>query len=157
MQVVLTIRAVDPQGVDATSLLHEASIDARALYPELFAGSDESVTNEPLPERGVYLVAYVNEHPLASGAIRPLDTAVAEVRRMYVHREHRRKGIASAVLEHLVGCARQLGYSRLVLETGHKQLAAMRLYEAYAFERIPGFGEHANDPTSVCYCRSIDE
>lgn len=48
-----------------------------------------------------------------------------------------------------------MSYHRLVLETGHKQLPAMRLYEACGFENIPAFGEYLNDPTSVCYGRTI--
>ena len=63
----VVIRDVDPQGVDALALLNEASVDARALYPELFAGTTGSATNEPLVERGVYVVAYVDERPLACG------------------------------------------------------------------------------------------
>lgn len=147
------IKDVDPQGVDALLLLHEASIDARALYPELFAGITQSATNGPLVERGVYVIAYANEQPLACGALRPLGESTAEVRRMYVLRDHRRQGLARAVLEHLVREAARLGYSRLVLETGFKQLPAMRLYEASGFQRIAPFGEYVNDPTSVCYER----
>jgi len=148
---VLSIRNVDPQGADAMALLHEASVDARALYPELFEESSVSATNNPLPERGVYVIAYVDGRPLACGAIRPLDAATAEVKRMYVHREHRRLGLGSAVLSHLLGEARRLGYSRLMLGTGYKQVAAMRLYEAHGFQRVPPFGEYINDPTSVYY------
>jgi GNAT superfamily N-acetyltransferase len=154
---MLRIRHVDPQGVDAMALLREASADARALYPESFAASDPSPTNGPLPARGVYVVAYVDGQPLACGALRPVDASVAELRRMYVHRDHRRQGLASAVLAHLLGEARRLGYSRLVLETGHRQLPAMRLYESHGFRRTAPFGDHIDDPTSVCYARSIDE
>jgi len=153
---MLNIRNVDPQGSDAVALLHEASVDARALYPELFTESPTSATNGPLPERGVYVIAYVDGRPLACGAIRPLNVSVAEVRRMYVHREHRRQGLARAVLLHLENEARRLGYSSLMLETGYKQVSAMRLYESTGFQRIPPFGEYVNDPTSVCYGRAIN-
>jgi len=151
----LVIEDVDPQGVDALALLHEASIDARALYPELFAGTSQSATNGPLVERGVYVIAYVNDQPLACGALRPLSASTAEVRRMYVQRDHRRQGLARAVLQHLEREAARLGYSRLVLETGFKQLSATRLYEASGFQRIAPFGEYVNDPTSVCYERVL--
>ena len=151
--VKFVIANVDPQGTDALALLHEASIDAQSLYPELFTGASQSATNGPLVERGAYVVAYVNDRPLGCGALRPLDESTAEVRRMYVHREHRRQGLARAVLEHLEREATRLGYIRLVLETGHKQLPAMQLYEANGFHRIAPFGEYVNDPTSVCYER----
>ncbi len=152
----LVIRDVDPQGADALSLLNEASVDARALYPELFVGATKSAINDPLSERDVYVVGYVDGCPLACGAVRQLSLTDAELRRIYVHREHRRQGLARAVLLHLVGEARRLGYIRLVLETGSKQLPAMVLYESMEFKRIPPFGEYANDPTSVCYERLLD-
>jgi GNAT superfamily N-acetyltransferase len=149
------IRDVDPQGADAMALLREASSEARARYPELFDASDGPATNDPLPLRGAYVVAYVDGCALACGALRPRDDATAELRRMYVLRAHRREGLASAVLAHLIGDACRLGYSRLVLETGYRQLAAMRLYEAHGFRRIPPFGEYVGDPTSVCYERIL--
>jgi putative acetyltransferase len=147
----LHIVTVDPQGEDALALLREAAIDVRALYPEVFAPDAPPPTNPPLPERGVYLVAYAGGVPVGCGALRPLDEAVAEVRRMYVHREHRRRGTARALLEELVREAKHLGYHALRLETGNRQGAAMALYEAYGFRRIPPWGEYAADPTSVCY------
>lgn len=153
---MLSIRDVDPQSPDALALLNEASIDARAAYPELFSGPPASATNGPIAEREVYVVAYLDGRPLACGALRPLSKTTGEVRRMYVHREHRRQGLARAVLSHLEGAARCLGYSELVLETGYKQIPAMSFYEASGFHRIPPFGEYANDPTSVCYGRSLN-
>lgn len=151
----IAIEDVDPQGADALALLHEASIDARALSPELFAGTSQPATNGPRVDRGVYVIAYVDARPLACGALRPLGATTAEVRRMYVHRDHRRQGLARAVLQRLERDAARLGYSRLVLETGFKQLAAMRLYEASGFQRIEPYGDYVNDPTSVCYERVL--
>jgi len=152
---MLAIKDVNPQGADALALLHEASIDARALYPEMFSSDSPPATNAPLDERSVYVVAYVDGCPLACGAFRPLEDSAAEIRRMYVHRDHRRTGLARAVLAHLEREAARLGYRRLVLETGYKQVAAMRLYEAFGFQRVAPFGEYENDPTSVCYERLI--
>jgi GNAT superfamily N-acetyltransferase len=149
------IRTVDPQGPDALMLLGEAATDARLLYPELFPPGSPSPANPPWPARGVYLVAYADGRPLACGALWPLDETCAEVRRMYVHRDHRRAGLAKAILDDLVNRAARAGFTRLVLETGHRQSAAMRLYEANGFTRIPPFGKYADDPTSVCYERVI--
>jgi GNAT superfamily N-acetyltransferase len=151
----LHIVDTDPQGEAALALLREAAIDARALYPELNKPDAPWPTNPPLPERGVYVLAYAGETAVACGALRPLDQDTAEVRRMYVHRDHRRGGIAREVLVHLAQRAKALGYRRLVLETGYRQEPAMRLYESFGFIRIPAFGEYADDPTSVCFGMEI--
>jgi hypothetical protein len=43
----------------------------------------------------------------------------------------------------------------LLLETGNRQHPAMSLYEGYGFTRIPAFGQHVSDPTSVCYSKRV--
>jgi GNAT superfamily N-acetyltransferase len=152
------IENVDPLGEAALSLLREAAIDARALYPELH--SDGSwPANTPLQKDEVYVAARLDELPLACGALRRIDSQTAEVRRIYVHRDHRRKGLARAVLAYLQREAQRLGYRRLLLETGYKQFESMQLYESLGFHRIPPFGDYQNDPTSVCYelCLSQSE
>ena len=147
----LRIEDIDPQGEQALALLREAAVDARALYPELICADAPWPTNPPLEIGGVYVCAFLGQAPVGCGALRALGEDTAEVLRMYVHREHRRQGIARAVLAHLIARAQSLGYARLVLETGCKQSAAIALYESFGFRQIPPFSEYENDPTSVCY------
>lgn len=145
------IRHVDPQGTDAVSLLREAGLEARQLYPELIAPDAPPPANLPLGEGEVYLVAYEREQPVGCGALRRLDARTAEVRRMYVLGSHRRCGVAREVLVHLEQAAIRLGYTRLLLETGCRQQPAICLYEAAGYARIAPFGAYVNDPTSVCF------
>jgi putative acetyltransferase len=148
--VNLRFENVDPQGDVALSLLREATIEARELYAGAVAADAPWPTNTALGVRDVYVVAYLDE-PVACGALRELDGVTAEVRRMYVRCEHRRKRVGYAVLWHLAMEARRLGYETLRLETGNKQAAAVALYEAFGFRRIAPFGEHENDQTSLCF------
>jgi putative acetyltransferase len=147
----LVIEAVDPQGPEAVSLLSEAALEARALYPERNAPGAPMPTNPPLQERAEYFVAFLAGTPVGCGALRPLNRETAEVRRMYVLQAYRRSGVARALLAHLQRTAPALHYTVLRLETGNRQLSAMALYESSGFQRIAPFGEYANDPTSVCY------
>jgi putative acetyltransferase len=151
----LCFTAVDPRGDDATALLREAALEARALYPELFPPGAPWPDNAPTPERGVYLVAYADGKPVACGALRPLDADTAELRRMFVTAGARRRGIAQALLAELEKRAAALGYRTLRLETGNRQLPAAALYEACGFVRIPAFGEYRDDPVSVCFEKHI--
>lgn len=147
----IQIKVADPQGADALALLHEAALEARALYPELHASDAPLPTNPPTPPRGIYLLAYDGDLPVGSGALRLLDELTVEIRRMYVLKEYRRHGVAKMILEALEREAARLQYRWMRLETGNRQLPAMRLYEAYGFTRIPSFGPYENDPISVCY------
>lgn len=151
----LVVVEVDPQGADAMALLRLAAAEARQLYPELFGPGTPAPRNAPTPARGVYLIGYLGGEPVAMGAHAPLDAHATEVRRMYVRADARHMGAARTILAALEAHAAQAGFAVLRLETGFRQLAAMRLYERYGFARIPAFGAHVDDPTSVCYEKAI--
>jgi len=153
--IELKIVEVDPQGEDAQALLREAAVEARALYPELFDSNAPWPTNGPTPARGFYLVAYRESKPVASGAVRPLQGNVAEVRRIFVTQFARKHGIARKMLSELEARAQRSGYDTLRLETGYKQEPAIRLYESHGYLRIRPFCEYAGDPTSVCFEKTL--
>lgn len=147
---------VDPEGEVALSLLREAALEARELYADTVAADAPWPKNSALGSRDVYIVAYLDERAVACGALREVDGVTAEVRRIYVLREHRRNRFGHAVLSHLAMEARRLGYETLRLESGNKQAAAIALYEAFGFHRIAPFGIYATDPTSVCFELRLD-
>ena len=155
MNPVPSIRAVDPLGAEALALLAQAAAEARALYPELFTADRPPPSNTPLGQGEVYLVACDGAVPVACGALRRLDAATAELRRMFVVAHARRRGLARAMLAALEQAATGLGYERLLLETGHRQRPAMALYESCGFTRVAAFGAYVGDSTSVCYAKRL--
>jgi putative acetyltransferase len=52
------------------------------------------------------------------GALRQLDACSAEVKSMRTHPDYLRRGVAAALLEHVIEEARARGVTRLSLETG---------------------------------------
>lgn len=153
--MAISIVEVDPQGAEALSLLREAAVEARALYPELQAPDAPWPTNGPTSPGGIYLLGYVDGTVVASGALRRLDDAVAEVRRMFVTASARRAGCAAQMLRALETTAASMGYSTLRLETGYRQLPAIALYLHSGYRRIDPFGPYVDDPTSVCFEKYI--
>lgn len=151
----LSIRAVDPFDPDALALLRGAAIEARQVYFDYIRADAPWPTNEPVPARGIYLLACKAGIPAGCGSLYPLDATTAEIRRMYVVSRWRRSGIASRLLQALESAAVAFGYDRLRLETGIRQPAAMQLYETAGFQRIANFGVHGSDPLSVCYEKPI--
>ena len=135
---ILQIQVVDPQGVDALTLLHEAAREARALYPDLH--NAPVLTNPPTPERGIYLLVYDGSQPVGSGGLRPIDESTVEICSINVLKEYRRHGVARMILEALERKAARLQYTLMQLETGNRQTTAMRLYESFGFSQIPPFG-----------------
>ena len=96
------------------------------------------------------VVAYLETQPIGCGAIRAYDPDTVEVKRMFVHPDHRGKGLAGAVLVELETWAAELGYLRCILETGQMQPEAIRLYLKSAYSIIPNYGQYAGVENSVC-------
>ncbi|MEA3135049.1 MAG: putative acetyltransferase [Gammaproteobacteria bacterium] len=70
----------------------------------------------------------------------------AEVKRMYVHHTARGQGVADALLVRIEQEVLSAGLSVLRLETGDRQIAAMRLYVRTGFRECPAFGDYALKP-----------
>lgn len=101
--------------------------------------------------RGTFLVARDGERAIGCGAIRLLDPQTAEVKRMYVEPDRRGTGVGRALLDALEAEARARGVTRLVLETGIHQVAAIALYRGSGFTETACWGEYATASTSVCF------
>ena len=91
------------------------------------------------------------------GALKQLSATHGEVKSMRTPAARRRQGAGRAVLEHIVGVARERGYERLSLETGSSDafLPALRLYETFGFTRCGPFGNYREDPHSVFMTRTL--
>ena len=72
-------------------------------------------------------------------ALSPLGGAVAEVKRMYVRDEQRGRGVARAMLAHVIAEARALGHTTLRLGTLRSMVAAQHLYTSAGFQPIPPY------------------
>jgi putative acetyltransferase len=155
VHALLRIESIDPQHADAQTLLHEAGVEARALYPKLFAAHSPPPSNPPLRAREVYLIARREGIVVACGALRQVDAVTAELHRMLVTTVQRRQGIGRLVVHALEAHAQRLGYRRLLLETGKQQKAAMSLYAACGFKRTEAYGPYVGDDGSVCYGKAL--
>lgn len=72
-----------------------------------------------------------------------------EIKRMYVDRSARRRGIGRDILLAIERRARELRLTQLRLETGVRQPEAIALYAAHGFAEIAPFGDYAADPLSI--------
>ena len=97
------------------------------------------------------VVAYENNIPAGCGAIKEYKPDSMEVKRMYVLPEHRKKGIASKILDELEIWASELFYSKCILETGKGQPEAIELYKKKGYTLIPNYGQYAGVKNSLCF------
>jgi len=101
------------------------------------------------------IVAYDGNQPIACGALRDYEKGVVEVKRMYTVPEQRGKGIAFKVLEELESWAHELGYDRLILETGKRQPAAIALYLKAGYVITANYGKYVGIDNSVCFSKNV--
>lgn len=94
---------------------------------------------------------------LGCGALKELDPAHGEIKSMRTATPHLRKGIAAALLAHIMDEARRRNYTRLSLETGSPAafLPARALYARFGFEECGPFADYMADPYSVFMTRSL--
>ena len=92
-----------------------------------------------------------NGELLGCGALKELDPQHGEIKSMRTASAHLRKGVARAVVHHIIAEAKQRGYRRLSLETGSMAAfePARQLYAACGFSYCEPFGDYVNDPNSV--------
>jgi putative acetyltransferase len=97
------------------------------------------------------IVAYDGDLPMGCGAIKQYADDTMEMKRMYVLPEKRGHGIASSVLGELEIWAKELNYTRCILETGQKQPEAIALYKKEGYQIIPNYGQYEGIANSVCF------
>jgi ribosomal protein S18 acetylase RimI-like enzyme len=98
------------------------------------------------PPAGALLLATVGDKAAGTVALRRLDTATCEMKRLYVRPAFRGRrtadgrSIGRALAEDIVAVGRDRGYRRLRLDTiGGKMRQALSLYRSMGFVEIPPY------------------
>ncbi|OJJ50670.1 hypothetical protein ASPZODRAFT_126591 [Penicilliopsis zonata CBS 506.65] len=88
---------------------------------------------------------------LGCGALKQLSTTHGEIKSMRTAADHQRKGVAKAMVQHLVQQARLRGYTQLSLETGSNATfaGARALYLSQGFRVCGPFNNYKLDPNST--------
>ena len=91
-----------------------------------------------------FYTAWDHETLLGCGALKQLDPESGEIKSMRTADAHLRKGVAEALLRHILAEARKRGYLRLSLETGSGPYfdAALGLYRKYGFTNGGAFADY---------------
>jgi ribosomal protein S18 acetylase RimI-like enzyme len=143
----------DPVAVELMTRGHQVLVDLYGV-----GDADPVDPAEFAPPDGGFFVGYVGVTPVASGAWRTHDATQmgdAEIKRMYVHPDWRRRGFAKTMLAHLETTAFASGRRRAVLHTGLRQPEAINLYMSCGYRKILNFGPDADHPLSACFARDL--
>lgn len=100
------------------------------------------------------IILYEGENAVGCGAIKPYDESSAEVKRMFVDPRFRGKGFASKILSELEIWAKELGFRKVILETGKGQKEAIKLYEK-TYYKTENYGQYSGIENSVCFAKDL--
>ena len=134
-----------------------ANAEIRALIGEL--DSELSANYSPEQRHGLaldaifqphirFFVARTDDGAMGCGGV-ALFSGFAEVKRMYVRRDARGRGIADAILERLTAEAAAAGLALLRPETGTRQERAIRFYRRNGFALCKAFEPYASMPPAA--------
>jgi putative acetyltransferase len=105
-----------------------------------------------------FWTAWAGGELLGCGALREIDATHGEIKSMRTAAAYRGRGVARALLRHILAEADRRGYARLSLETGAMAAfePAQRLYRSFGFTPCPPFADYIEDPHSVFMTKALD-
>ena len=117
--------------------LNEAWIAGNFVVEE----KDWEVLNDPvgriLNPGGAIFMAMQEGAAVGTCALLAMKDGSFEVAKMTVAEQCRGQGIGKKLLAHVIGQAREMGASRLYLETNSKLQSAIHVYESLGFQHLP--------------------
>ena len=151
----MDIRLDDVSGPEIAALLQEHLRDMYRVSPP---ESVHALDLESLRQPDITFWTMWDAGVLAGcGALKELDSQHGEIKSMRTASSHRRQGVATQLLQHLLAEAKQRGYTRVSLETGSMDffLPARALYASFGFEPCPPFADYIADPNSIFMTKAL--
>jgi putative acetyltransferase len=101
------------------------------------------------------VMVYFEEKPVGCGCYKRFDDHTVEMKRMFVLPEMRGKQLAAKMLQELEKWAVEEGNTAAVLETGHRQVEAVRLYSIAGYWLTENYGQYVGMEESICYRKEL--
>ncbi|MDJ0785042.1 MAG: GNAT family N-acetyltransferase [Desulfosarcinaceae bacterium] len=127
---------------------YEALLDVDLCFQH-FEAELANLPGKYAPPSGELLIAIDGRRLVGCVAVRKLDEAVCEMKRLFVRPEARGKGLGRRLATEIIAVARQLGYALMRLDTLDTLTAAMHLYETLGFRRTAPY--YDNPLSGVVY------
>jgi putative acetyltransferase len=145
----MQIRVDDLSGEATRALVHLHVNGMQALPGPSFALDLSGLTAPDM----TFWTAWDGDQLLGMAALKEFGPGWGEVKSMRTHPKHLRKGVAAALLDHILAEAKARGMRRLSLETGAGPAfePAVALYRKRGFTRGAAFGDYPETDFNHCY------
>jgi putative acetyltransferase len=134
------IRVATNQDIPSIKNVVFSSLREFGLYPEE-NGKDKDLNDiegSYLSNNGFFGVVVYTKTKLVVGCfgLFPVNDTVCELRKMYLLKESRGKGLGKLILDEAIFTAREKHYKKIILETISVLTTAIFLYKRYGFTEI---------------------
>jgi len=138
---ILDVSPLDPI---AKPLFDALRLEYSSRYRDFLPDGDDSANDELTrypaslfaPPDGAFLLLVDAGEVIGGGAFKRYDANTAELKRIWTHSGHRRRGLAARVVTELETRALRQGYRRIYLTTGFRQPEAVGLYRRQGYEPL---------------------
>ena len=131
-----SIRRYQPSDLEAAKTLHRLALEEVGAWVE--GGPDEDMDDieNVYLNGGDFFVGFLGKELVVMGALKKIDTHTAEIKRMRVRPDLQRRGYGQMMLDKLEERARELGYKRIILDTGVVMAGAQKLYQHSGYREV---------------------
>jgi DNA-binding MarR family transcriptional regulator len=140
----VTVELEPAAGADARWCLGEYYAELARRFD---AGFDPSAGNnfdpaETTPPKGWFLIARLDGEPVGCGALKRLDAATGEIKRVWTSPAVRGMGVASRIMDRLEEIAAEAGFARVCLDTNRALTEAHTLYRKRGYCEIAAYNDN---------------
>jgi putative acetyltransferase len=127
----------------------------RELWEELKEDQATYDQYNKVPAIKTAVIIYAHKEPVACGCFKPHNDETVEIKRMFVQKNFRGKGLSKMVLLALEQWAIEGGYRAAILETSIHFQTAKSLYTKSGYQIIVNYGPYAGLAESVCMRKEL--
>lgn len=134
--MIRIVPAIAPGEIETVQALfreYAASIGGEICF-QGFEKELAGLPGEYAPPNGRLYLAYVNDAVAGCVGLRKIGEGICEMKRLYVRPLHRGKGVGRQLVLELFKDAREIGYSKMRLDTLPSMKRAQELYQALGFK-----------------------
>lgn len=144
-----------------------ANLDFIRLTKELDENLNGISADRPEEERTKYasfnelsditkaFVMYDKEIAIGCAAFKKYTTDTVEVKRVFISKNYRGKGLSKILLSELEKQVENDGFSRLILETGKNNRAAVSMYKGLNYRETDNFPPYTEMEDSICLSKNL--
>ncbi len=139
---------------DFSEVCRLLDIDLDELVGNAFDRSQYIKYNQTANIHDVVLV-YDGENLVGGGGFKFYDEESAELKRVFIKKEYRGRGLSRELLYRIEALAKIKGYRYMLLESGELLVDAMALYRRAGYKEISNYGQYIDMTDSICMSKKL--